>query len=244
MRCDSQPCSWPRRRRPAGLRRRRRCADRHLPQRHGDRGPARRAGQALRRALRPRRLRHRPAGGRRQTHQGVLLPDDRCSAATSRSPPPSGCSAAPRKRSAQGLPGARPCGRGRRPLPAARLPAAAQGAAAQDVSDGSVEYLRIAKNVKPIMGVNKANTLRLRAFNITSGPDKGHCRTPRLRRQSPGRRIHRPRRRRAAPGGPRGSSVGAIKNANGADGQLRRRRRPRAQPVLAVAFPCRTSVGA
>jgi hypothetical protein len=44
------------------------------------------------------------------------------------------------------------------------------------LSDGSVKYLRIAKNVKSIMGVDKANQLRLRAFNITSGPDKGRCR--------------------------------------------------------------------
>ena len=43
-------------------------------------------------------------------------------------------------------------------------------------TDGSIEYLRIAKNVKTIMGVDKANKLRLRAFNITGGPDKGHCR--------------------------------------------------------------------
>jgi hypothetical protein len=42
--------------------------------------------------------------------------------------------------------------------------------------DGSVEYLRIAKNVKTIQGVDKANKLRLRAFNITGGPDKGNCR--------------------------------------------------------------------
>ena len=44
------------------------------------------------------------------------------------------------------------------------------------LTDGSVEYLRIAKNVKTIMGVDKANKLRLRAFNITGGPDKGNCR--------------------------------------------------------------------
>jgi hypothetical protein len=42
--------------------------------------------------------------------------------------------------------------------------------------DGSFEYLRIAKNVKTIQGVDKANKLRLRAFNVTAGPDKGHCR--------------------------------------------------------------------
>jgi hypothetical protein len=44
------------------------------------------------------------------------------------------------------------------------------------LDDGSVEYLRIAKNVKSIKGVDMANELRLRAFNVTSGPDKGDCR--------------------------------------------------------------------
>jgi hypothetical protein len=44
------------------------------------------------------------------------------------------------------------------------------------LADGSFEYLRIAKNVKTIQGVDKANKLRLRAFNVTAGPDKGHCR--------------------------------------------------------------------
>jgi hypothetical protein len=43
-------------------------------------------------------------------------------------------------------------------------------------ADGSVKYLRIAKGVKTIMGVDKANKLRLRAFNITGGADKGDCR--------------------------------------------------------------------
>jgi hypothetical protein len=44
------------------------------------------------------------------------------------------------------------------------------------VPGGKVEYLRIAKNVKTVMGVDGANELRLRAFNITTGPEKGHCR--------------------------------------------------------------------
>ena len=44
------------------------------------------------------------------------------------------------------------------------------------LTDGSLEYLRIAKNVKSIKGVDMANELRLRAFNITKGPDRGHCR--------------------------------------------------------------------
>jgi hypothetical protein len=43
-------------------------------------------------------------------------------------------------------------------------------------SDGRVKFLRIAKDVRSVKGVDKANELRLRAFNITGGPDKGHCR--------------------------------------------------------------------
>ncbi len=42
--------------------------------------------------------------------------------------------------------------------------------------DGTVTFLRIAKNLRAAKGVNKANKLRLRAFNVTSGPDKGDCR--------------------------------------------------------------------
>ncbi len=37
------------------------------------------------------------------------------------------------------------------------------------------EYLGIAKNVKTLMGVNKANALRLQAINVTSGPERGQA---------------------------------------------------------------------
>jgi hypothetical protein len=37
------------------------------------------------------------------------------------------------------------------------------------------EYLAIAKNVKALMGVNKANALRLQAVNVTSGPERGQA---------------------------------------------------------------------
>jgi hypothetical protein len=40
--------------------------------------------------------------------------------------------------------------------------------------DGAVEYLHIAKDVRA-KGLNRANELRLRAFNQTSGPEKGAC---------------------------------------------------------------------
>lgn len=44
------------------------------------------------------------------------------------------------------------------------------------VGGGVVKYLRIAKNVPTIQGVDKANKLRLRAFNITTGRLRGRCR--------------------------------------------------------------------
>ena len=38
------------------------------------------------------------------------------------------------------------------------------------------KYLAIAKNEKAVKGMNEANGLRLRAVNVTSGPDKGQAR--------------------------------------------------------------------
>jgi hypothetical protein len=43
-------------------------------------------------------------------------------------------------------------------------------------ADGRIEYLEIAKSLRAVKGVNQENELRLRAFNVTSGPDKGSCR--------------------------------------------------------------------
>lgn len=42
------------------------------------------------------------------------------------------------------------------------------------LSDGQVMYLHVEKEVKT-KGLNKANELRLRAFNLSSGPEKGSC---------------------------------------------------------------------
>src|SRR6476646_5251955 len=44
------------------------------------------------------------------------------------------------------------------------------------VTGEAVKYLAIAKSEKAAMGINEANKLRLRAFNVTSGPEKGQSR--------------------------------------------------------------------
>jgi hypothetical protein len=40
--------------------------------------------------------------------------------------------------------------------------------------DGQIKYLHVEKEVRT-KGLNRANELRLRAFNMTSGPEKGRC---------------------------------------------------------------------
>jgi len=42
--------------------------------------------------------------------------------------------------------------------------------------DGSLKYLDIEKNVAGVKGLDMANQLRLRAFNLTEGEEKGDCR--------------------------------------------------------------------
>jgi hypothetical protein len=43
------------------------------------------------------------------------------------------------------------------------------------LADGSIEYLDIEKEVAGIGGLDEANQLRLRAFNVTAGDEKGTC---------------------------------------------------------------------
>jgi hypothetical protein len=43
------------------------------------------------------------------------------------------------------------------------------------LADGTVKYLQIAKDVSTVKGIDGANDLRLRAFNVTGGPEKGSC---------------------------------------------------------------------
>jgi hypothetical protein len=42
--------------------------------------------------------------------------------------------------------------------------------------DGSIKYLDIERNVAGVKGLDMANALRLRAFNLTEGEEKGECR--------------------------------------------------------------------
>jgi hypothetical protein len=44
------------------------------------------------------------------------------------------------------------------------------------LSDGSIKYLHIEKNVAAIKGLDEANELRLRAFNVTTGEEAGSAR--------------------------------------------------------------------
>jgi len=43
------------------------------------------------------------------------------------------------------------------------------------LADGSIEYLDIEKSLASVGGLDKANELRLRAFNVTEGDEKGNC---------------------------------------------------------------------
>jgi hypothetical protein len=43
------------------------------------------------------------------------------------------------------------------------------------LSGGGAKYLQIVKEAKEIQGLNMANSLRLRATNVTAGPEKGSC---------------------------------------------------------------------
>lgn len=84
---------------------------------------------------------------------------------------------------------------------------------------GSVEYLKVAKNVSTIKGVGQANELRLRAFNATKGSDKGSCRVLAF----VGGKMIADFTDRAAgelQGRASGFAIGAAKNAKGAVGTV------------------------
>jgi hypothetical protein len=85
----------------------------------------------------------------------------------------------------------------------------------KNFSDGRTRYMRIAKNLPSVKGLDKANELRLSAFNVTSGPDKGSCRV----RALVGHRLVASMTDDAAgelEGRATSFSVGAAKSAKGA----------------------------
>lgn len=44
------------------------------------------------------------------------------------------------------------------------------------LGNGEIEYLAVEKDVAAVKGTDRANQLRLRAFNVTEGEEKGNCR--------------------------------------------------------------------
>jgi len=81
--------------------------------------------------------------------------------------------------------------------------------------DGSLEYLDIEKNVAGVKGLDMANQLRLRAFNLTAGEEKGKCK---LLGFVGGKLVVEAGDESAGELGGRASgfSVGSAKNAKGA----------------------------
>ena len=84
---------------------------------------------------------------------------------------------------------------------------------------GDVKFLQIEKNVRGVQGVDKANTMRLRAFNITSGHNKGRCR---ILAFVGGKQVGDFTDRAAGElkGRASGFAVGATKNAKGVIGSV------------------------
>jgi hypothetical protein len=87
------------------------------------------------------------------------------------------------------------------------------------LSDGSVEYLRIEKGLSAVKGAGKANELRLRAFNVTSGPDKGKCQIAAFVGKRQVADVLDPAAGELQGRGS-GFSIGAIGNAKGASGSV------------------------
>ena len=133
---------------------------------------------------------------------------------------------------AQGVPGAEPAGGedGSR-YQLAVFPLQRKAQLRKVAADGSLEYLQIEKNVTTVQGADRANQLRLRAFNVTSGPEKGSCHLLAYVGAKLVADVTDPAAGELT-GRASGFSVGAMGNAKGAVGQLRRRGRPRSQPVL------------
>ncbi|HEU5142831.1 MAG TPA: hypothetical protein VFU04_06715 [Solirubrobacterales bacterium] len=87
------------------------------------------------------------------------------------------------------------------------------------LSDGRVEYLHIERGLTAVRGSDQPNELRLRAFNVTSGADRGKCRVVAF---VGGRQVADLLDPAAGELQGRGSgfSIGAIGNAKGAMGSV------------------------
>lgn len=87
------------------------------------------------------------------------------------------------------------------------------------LSDGSIEYLDIEKNVAGIGGIDKSTQLRLRAFNVTSGEGRGNCQ---LLAFLAGKLIAEVTDEAAGDltGGASGFSIGSAKSAKGAQASV------------------------
>jgi hypothetical protein len=167
---DEVPSSHgPAHRRPRGaalLRGFRRGDDRHLPQRHGIAGPAQAAGQALRAQLLPGRSGRGFADHGRQAHRLLLVPH----AATERL-----LSGTPASLQRQAFLGVELRAGGGAKYQLLVFPRRRKAQLIK-VTGSETKYLKIDKNDPAIVGVNQANVLRLRAVNVTSGPEKGQAR--------------------------------------------------------------------
>lgn len=87
------------------------------------------------------------------------------------------------------------------------------------LSDGRIEYLHIEKNVKSAMGTDQPNVLRLSAFNVTSGPDRGKCRVVAFVGTQQVADVLDPAAGELEGRGS-GFSIGAVGNAKGAVGSV------------------------
>ncbi|HEX6688188.1 MAG TPA: hypothetical protein VF085_05930 [Solirubrobacterales bacterium] len=85
-------------------------------------------------------------------------------------------------------------------------------------SDGQIEYLRIARGLQT-KGINRANEMRLRAFNLTSGPEKGSCRILAFVGAQLIADVSDPAAGELQ-GRSAGFSLGAVGNAKGAEGSF------------------------
>lgn len=85
-------------------------------------------------------------------------------------------------------------------------------------SDGQVKYLRVARSIRT-NGLNRANEMRLRAFNVTGGPEKGSCRILAFVGRQMVADVTDPASGELQ-GRTSGFSLGAIGNAKGAQGSF------------------------